>query len=108
FSTSLRVVIGTYLGVKSLSTSTPSSRSGRSRTWPIEASSWYPLPKKLLSVFVLVGDSTIIRDFAIREFLRLGRGGRACAILPASYTFVNDASVPGVFRAAGIFQKECV
>src|SRR5579863_797917 len=52
----------TYLGVKSPSMSTPISRSGRSRTWPTDASTMKSLPRKFFSVLVLAGDSTIISD----------------------------------------------
>src|SRR5438093_10500376 len=53
--------IGTYSGSKSLSRSTPSLLLGRSMTWPFEASTLYPRPRNLLSVFDLVGDSTMTR-----------------------------------------------
>ena len=51
--------IVTYFGVKLLSTSTPSSRLGRSRKCPIVALTVKPLPRYLPIVFALVGDSTM-------------------------------------------------
>src|SRR5215210_6682329 len=49
----------TYLGAKSLSTSTPSSRVGRSRRWPTVAFTSYPAPRYFPIVLALVGDSTM-------------------------------------------------
>src|SRR5688572_9652995 len=37
---------------------------GRSRTWPIEAFTWKSLPRYLLIVFALAGDSTMTRFLA--------------------------------------------
>src|SRR5215207_8268287 len=51
----------TYLGSKSRSTSTPSSRVGRSRRWPTVAFTSYPAPRYFPIVLALVGDSTITR-----------------------------------------------
>jgi hypothetical protein len=33
--------------------------------WPMEASTWYSLPKYLLIVFAFAGDSTITNDLLI-------------------------------------------
>src|SRR5262245_32935749 len=44
---------------KSLSGRTEPFFDGRSRTWPYEASTRYPGPRYLLTVFALAGDSTI-------------------------------------------------
>ena len=49
----------TYLGSNSCSTSTPSSRVGRSRTWPTVAFTSYPAPRYFPIVLALVGDSTM-------------------------------------------------
>ena len=49
-----------YCGLKSCSVSTPSFDLGRSRTWPFEAITVYPLPRVFLIVFIFEGDSTII------------------------------------------------
>src|SRR5687767_8166384 len=51
----------TYFGSKPLSTSTPSSRVGRSRRWPMVAFTSYPAPRYFPMVLALVGDSTITR-----------------------------------------------
>src|ERR1700761_9242558 len=49
------------------SSSTPMSFFGRSMMWPIEASTWYSLPRYLLIVFAFAGDSTITSDLPIRS-----------------------------------------
>src|SRR4026209_2531151 len=49
----------TYFGSNPFSTSTPSSRVGRSRTWPIVAFTSYPAPRYFPMVLALVGDSTM-------------------------------------------------
>src|SRR5437867_54194 len=54
--------MGTYLGSKSLSRSTPSSLLGRSMMCPFEASTENPRPRNLVSVRDLVGDSAITSD----------------------------------------------
>src|ERR1041384_5811626 len=51
----------TYSGAKSLSTSTPSLRVGRSRRWPTVAFTVYPRPRYFPMVLALVGDSTMTR-----------------------------------------------
>src|SRR5215213_7021222 len=51
----------TYLGSKSRSTSTPSSRVGRSRRCPTVAFTSYPDPRYFPMVLALVGDSTMTR-----------------------------------------------
>src|SRR5574339_462075 len=53
--------IGSYSGSNSLSRSTPSLLFGRSMTWPFEASTMKSLPRNLVSVLDLVGDSTTTR-----------------------------------------------
>src|SRR5688572_11121254 len=52
-------LIVTYFGAKLLSTSTPSSRLGRSRRWPTVAFTVYPRPKYFPIVLAFVGDSTM-------------------------------------------------
>ena len=63
FLISLRVCvfpfIVTYSGRNPFSTSTPSFRVGRSRTWPMVAFTSNPRPRYLPIVLALVGDSTI-------------------------------------------------
>src|ERR1700684_3720971 len=54
-----------YRGVKPCSTSTARSFFGRSLMWPSEALTMYCLPRYLLMVFALAGDSTITRAFGI-------------------------------------------
>src|SRR5579883_2603011 len=54
-----------YRGSKPFSISTARSRLGRSLICPSEALTMYCLPRYLLMVFALVGDSTITRAFAI-------------------------------------------
>src|SRR4029079_8569161 len=49
----------TYLGSNPFSTSTPSSRVGRSRRCPTAAFTSYPEPRYLPMVLALVGDSTM-------------------------------------------------
>src|SRR5687768_6180657 len=49
----------TYLGSNPRSTSTPSSRVGRSRRWPTVAFTSYPEPRYFPMVLALVGDSTM-------------------------------------------------
>ena len=63
-ATTLRLSGSTeYFGLKPLSTATPISRFGRSRTWPIEAIASYSLPRKRPTVRALAGDSTITQVF---------------------------------------------
>src|SRR5918994_7994583 len=52
-------LIVTYLGSNPWSTSTPSSRVGRSRRWPTVAFTSYPEPRYFPMVLALVGDSTM-------------------------------------------------
>src|SRR5258707_13700766 len=54
-----------YSGWKLFCTSTPSPFEGRSLMCPIEAITMKSLPRYLLIVFALAGDSTITRFFAI-------------------------------------------
>src|SRR5205814_3408913 len=51
----------TYWGAKSCSTSTPRVDLGRSRTWPMLASTLKLRPRYFLMVLALAGDSTITR-----------------------------------------------
>ena len=51
----------TYLGSNPRSTSTPSSRVGRSRRCPTVARTSYPAPRYFPIVLALVGDSTMTR-----------------------------------------------
>src|SRR5574341_1335123 len=65
-----RPLMTSYSALKSRFTSTASFLGGRSRTWPMEAFTRKSLPRYLLIVFALAGDSTITRDFeslAIRQ-----------------------------------------
>src|SRR5690348_18055711 len=57
-----------YLGSKPLSTSTLRSFLGRSLMCPSDALTTYCLPRYLLMVFALAGDSTITRALAILRF----------------------------------------
>src|SRR6476660_2947298 len=57
--------MGSYSGSNSLSMSTPSLLFGRSMTWPLEASTRKSLPRNLVSVLDLVGDSTITRGLPL-------------------------------------------
>src|SRR6476646_3229012 len=66
----------TYLGSNPCSTSTPSSRVGRSRTWPMVAFTSKPEPRYLPIVLALVGDSTIT---SAGPFPPASAGGRAFA-----------------------------
>src|SRR5207245_733698 len=68
--TFLRERIDSYSSVKSLSTSTPSLLFGRSRMWPIDATTLKSRPRYLLMVFAFAGDSTTTSDFAIELLLR--------------------------------------
>src|SRR5215207_9298223 len=65
FFSSVRVLVlplmVTYLGSYPFSTSTPSSRVGRSRRWPMVAFTSYPEPRYFPMVLALVGDSTMTR-----------------------------------------------
>src|SRR3954451_15070412 len=56
--------ITSYLGVKSLSTSTAKSFLGKSLTWPKEALTRYCLPRYFPIVFAFAGDSTMTSDLA--------------------------------------------
>src|SRR5262245_42526765 len=85
--TFLRAAIGSYCGSNPSSMSTPSLLFGRSRTWPIDASTLYSRPRSLLIVFAFAGDSTTTSDLAIdylflylstvSEIVRTGRPRRA-------------------------------
>src|SRR5213592_4733264 len=66
--TFLRDGIDSYSSAKSSSTATPSLLFGRSRMWPIDATTLKSRPRYLLMVFAFAGDSTTTNAFAI-EFL---------------------------------------
>src|SRR2546425_11406295 len=68
--TFFRAAIDSYCSSKSLSTSTPSLLFGRSRMWPIDATTLNSRPRYLLMVFAFAGDSTTTSAFAI-ELLML-------------------------------------
>src|SRR5690606_7293534 len=88
-----------YRGAKSLSTSMPrlahgsplyragtsAALRGRSRTWPMLASTTYPSPKKSAIFFAFAGDSTITRRVVL-----------ACATL-----LLHDPRRPDAHRSAG-------
>ena len=57
--------ITSYIGRKSLSTSTERFFLGRSFTWPRDALTVNCFPRYLPIVFAFAGDSTITRFFAI-------------------------------------------
>ncbi len=42
---------------------------GRSRMWPMDDSTVYPLPRKPAMVFALAGDSTMTRGLGIDAYL---------------------------------------
>src|SRR4029077_39714 len=70
--TFLRDSSDSYVSSKSLSTSTPSLLFGRSRMWPIDATTLKSRPRYLLIVFAFAGDSTTTSAFAIdSQFLIL-------------------------------------
>ena len=54
-----RPLTGIYSGVKSFSTSTPILLRGRSRRWPMEATTLKSPPRYFSIVFAFAGDSTI-------------------------------------------------
>src|ERR1022692_2885740 len=56
-----------WRGSNPCSTSTARSFLGRSLIWPSDALTTYCLPRYLLMVFALAGDSTITRAFGIRR-----------------------------------------
>src|ERR1022692_4449522 len=56
-----------WRGSNPCSTSTARSFLGRSLIWPSDALTTYSLPRYLLMVFALAGDSTITRAFGIRR-----------------------------------------
>src|SRR5262245_2807848 len=95
--------IGTYLGSKSFSRSTPSSLFGRSIMWPLEATTEKPRPRNLVSVRDLVGDSTMTSDLPAADAAAfsavLARGLRAFGALPSPLP-----SAAAVFRAAFFFR----
>src|SRR5919198_770219 len=64
-----RVAIDSYSSAKSFSMSTPSLLFGRSRMWPIDATTLKSRPRYLLIVFAFAGDSTTTSAFAIATFL---------------------------------------
>src|SRR5918992_3445687 len=76
----------TYLGSNPFSTSTPSSRVGRSRRWPMVARTSYPEPRYFPMVLALVGDSTMTRA---------GRPSRTRAPFPRTLLFLGAATGAG-------------
>src|SRR4029077_16231030 len=62
--------ITSYSGWKLFCTSTPRPFEGRSLICPIEAITMKSLPRYLLIVFALAGDSTITRFFVIPSQIR--------------------------------------
>src|SRR6185503_15289746 len=99
-STAFLPWIGSYIGSKSLSTSTPNLLFGRSMTWPFDASTMKSLPRNLLSVLDLVGDSTTTR------FLPLALSPRLASIAASSTSasgFSAAAGRPKRPRRAGAF-----
>src|SRR6188474_1312732 len=88
--------------------SMPSLFFGRSRTWPIDALTTKFLPKNLLMVLALAGDSTMTRDFPILHSLGSGGGeahdlpdpgsGRDGAVLPDG---AKPAAEGGIRRRLG-------
>src|SRR5262249_51493366 len=79
--------MGSYCGSKSRSMSTPSLLLGRSMMWPLDASTMKSLPRNLLSVLDLVGDSTTTR------FLPFALPARLASISASSTT--GSAAVAG-------------
>src|SRR3977135_2846284 len=61
-----------YSGWKLFCTSTPRPLEGRSLICPIEAITMKSLPRYLLIVFALAGDSTMTKFFAITSQVRSG------------------------------------
>src|SRR6266496_5222478 len=74
----------TYFGSKPRSTSTPSSRVGRSRTCPTVALTSYPAPRYLPMVFAFVGDSTITSELPSPRPLPRGVPPFGLAAAPAA------------------------
>src|SRR3990172_7809683 len=81
-----RPLITSYSVLKFRFTSTASFLGGRSRTWPMEAFTRKSLPRYLLIVFALAGDSTITSDFS------------RAAIGPLSLIYVHRAGQRGPVR----------
>src|SRR6187455_269344 len=80
----------------------PNFRSGRSRTWPMQALTTNPVPRILLIVFALAGDSTITTGFPLGPFLEdffFGFGSAAPS--PASPLVPSSDSTPGSGSGAG-------
>src|SRR6185503_19312292 len=78
----------------------PNFRSGRSRTWPMQALTTYPVPRILLIVFALAGDSTITTGFPLGPFLEdFGFGSAAPS--PSSPFVPAAASTSGSGSGAG-------
>src|SRR5689334_6566551 len=86
----------------------PNFRSGRSRTWPMQALTTNPVPRILLIVFALAGDSTITTGFPLGPFFEdffFGLGSAAPSpsspFVPASATASTSGS--GSDAGAGVF-----
>src|SRR5690349_5244534 len=102
----------TYLGSNPRSTSTPSSRVGRSRRWPMVAFTSYPEPRYFPMVLALVGDSTITSASPLPPAVAVGRAvladpfplrplagalGAAAMALPPLAGLVAGLDFSGVF-----------
>src|SRR5688572_4354384 len=90
--------MGTYLGSKPFSTSTPSSLLGRSMMWPLEAKTENPRPRNLVSVRDLAGDSTITSDRSGPPVLPAARLG--AALFAAA--FCGSAFLRALFLGAAL------
>src|SRR5690348_8945197 len=84
----------TYLGSNPRSTSTPSSRVGRSRRWPMVAFTSKPEPRYLPMVLALVGDSTMTSASPLPP---ARAGGFAALALP-----FPARALAGAFGAAAV------
>src|SRR5207302_11058477 len=71
-------------------------------TCPTEGSTWYLLPRKFLNVLVLVGDSTIMSDFAISHTLGCGGIERSLRRNVRYLTFALAWFVKAVIRRQGV------
>src|SRR5919106_4117472 len=106
----------TYFGSNPRSTSTPSSRVGRSRTWPTVAFTSYPEPRYLPIVLAFVGDSTMTRavppdrlrattPLPLAPLFRAA-GALATGLVPLSATAM-PADFPPAFPAPARFAGAC-
>src|SRR5262249_35737072 len=81
--TFLREGIDSYSSVKSSSIATPSLLFGRSRMWPIDATTLKSRPRYLLMVFAFAGDSTTTSAFAMAPSSNLTRSVKPNESTPA-------------------------